>query len=310
MGIPEPLSTMVTELSAWIETLISFARPAIASSTELSTTSYTRWWRPRSPTSPMYMCGRLRTASRPSSTLIASVPYSSAPFPLAGRRVFSAVSRGFPRSFSERFRRVGEPWGCSRRMRPKQPLRRGTTYGNNSRKKRRNGPVFHLHEGRVRPRRRLEEPPIRRGEDRLRVERAQVREEIAVLLGVELGRDVVEQEERRPAERRPEVLDLGDLERKHHRALLPLAPEGARALPVEREEELVHVRPGRRVALLAIALDAERQDLREPAGELLLRPLGAHPRRGPVREPRLRRPRPRDLRERRCDARRELADEV
>ncbi len=72
--MPEPLSTTVTLLSVWIETLISFARPAIASSTELSTTSYTRWWSPRSPTSPMYMCGRLRTASSPSSTLIASVP--------------------------------------------------------------------------------------------------------------------------------------------------------------------------------------------------------------------------------------------
>ncbi len=38
-GMPEPLSTTVTELSAWMVTLISFARPAIASSTELSTTS-------------------------------------------------------------------------------------------------------------------------------------------------------------------------------------------------------------------------------------------------------------------------------
>src|SRR5512138_2551297 len=194
--MPEPLSTIVIELSAWIATLISFARPAIASSTELSTTSYTRWWSPRSPTSPMYMCGRLRTASRPSSTLIASVPYSSAPFPLAGRRVFSAVSRGFPRSFSERFRRVGEPWGCSRRMRPKQPLPLGTTHRNHSRKKGRNRPIFDPQEGRVRPRRRLEKSPIGRGEDRLRLERAQVREEIAVLRGIELGGDVVEQEER------------------------------------------------------------------------------------------------------------------
>jgi len=33
------LSSTVTLLSTWIETLISSARPAIASSTELSTTS-------------------------------------------------------------------------------------------------------------------------------------------------------------------------------------------------------------------------------------------------------------------------------
>ncbi len=38
-GMPEPLSTMVIELSAWMVTLISSQRPAMASSTELSTTS-------------------------------------------------------------------------------------------------------------------------------------------------------------------------------------------------------------------------------------------------------------------------------
>ena len=45
-------------------------RPASASSTELSTTSYTRWCRPRTPVEPMYMPGRLRTASRPSRTVM------------------------------------------------------------------------------------------------------------------------------------------------------------------------------------------------------------------------------------------------
>ena len=39
-----------------------------ASSIELSTTSYTRWCRPFSPMSPMYIAGRLRTASKPSRT--------------------------------------------------------------------------------------------------------------------------------------------------------------------------------------------------------------------------------------------------
>ena len=44
--------------------------PAIASSTELSTISHTRWCRPRGPVEPMYMPGRLRTASSPSRTVM------------------------------------------------------------------------------------------------------------------------------------------------------------------------------------------------------------------------------------------------
>ncbi len=46
--------------------------PAIASSTALSTTSQTRWWSPVGPVEPMYMPGRLRTGSRPSSTWMCS----------------------------------------------------------------------------------------------------------------------------------------------------------------------------------------------------------------------------------------------
>ena len=41
-------------------------KPAMASSMELSTTSYTRWCRPRTSVEPMYMAGRLRTADNPS----------------------------------------------------------------------------------------------------------------------------------------------------------------------------------------------------------------------------------------------------
>src|SRR5215469_15401498 len=43
----------------------------------LSTTSCTMWCRPEpSSVSPIYMPGRLRTASRPFSTLMDSAPYS------------------------------------------------------------------------------------------------------------------------------------------------------------------------------------------------------------------------------------------
>src|SRR5919202_3103681 len=47
----------------------------MASSTELSTTSHTRWWRPLRPVEPMYMPGRLRTGSSPSRTVMSLAPY-------------------------------------------------------------------------------------------------------------------------------------------------------------------------------------------------------------------------------------------
>src|SRR5881227_2556309 len=43
--------------------------------------SQTRWCSPRSPVEPMYIPGRLRTASRPSSTVIADASYAT---PLGG----------------------------------------------------------------------------------------------------------------------------------------------------------------------------------------------------------------------------------
>ena len=53
--------------------MISSQKPASASSTALSTTSNTMWCSPvPSEVSPMYIPGRLRTASRPFRTLIES----------------------------------------------------------------------------------------------------------------------------------------------------------------------------------------------------------------------------------------------
>src|ERR1017187_797865 len=69
-------------------TVISVAKPPSASSTELSTTSYTRWWRPISPVEPIYMAGRRRTASSPSSTLILLESYTS---PAPGLTSFGIV---------------------------------------------------------------------------------------------------------------------------------------------------------------------------------------------------------------------------
>ena len=66
VGMPRPLSTTEIELSVWMTTLMSLQWPASASSIALSTTSKTMWCRPvPSDVSPMYIPGRLRTASRP-----------------------------------------------------------------------------------------------------------------------------------------------------------------------------------------------------------------------------------------------------
>src|SRR5690606_21260716 len=68
-GMPRPLSVTRTPPSASSVTSMVSQKPANASSTALSTTSQTRWCRPRSPVEPMYMAGRIRTASRPSRTV-------------------------------------------------------------------------------------------------------------------------------------------------------------------------------------------------------------------------------------------------
>ena len=71
VGMPRPLSVTVTDSSAWMVTTMRSQWPPRASSIELSTTSKTMWCRPvPSSVSPMYMPGRLRTASRPFNTLI------------------------------------------------------------------------------------------------------------------------------------------------------------------------------------------------------------------------------------------------
>ena len=69
-GMPRPSSTTVQLPSVWRITRTFVQNPASASSTELSTTSKTRWWRPYEAVSPMYMAGRFRTASSPSRTLM------------------------------------------------------------------------------------------------------------------------------------------------------------------------------------------------------------------------------------------------
>src|SRR4249919_189751 len=75
--MPRPLSETRQPPSASNVTSILVASPAIASSTELSTTSYTRWCRPDGPVEPMYMPGRSRTGSRPLSTVMSLAVYAT-----------------------------------------------------------------------------------------------------------------------------------------------------------------------------------------------------------------------------------------
>src|SRR6266550_498025 len=94
--MPRPSSCTDTDPLAWMVNSMVFAWPASASSTELSTTSYTRWCRPSAPTPRMYMCGRLRTASSPSRTLMLSAEYSPAAGTEEGARFSCAVSKISP----------------------------------------------------------------------------------------------------------------------------------------------------------------------------------------------------------------------
>ena len=73
-GMPRPLSATSTEPSSWSVTVMWSQAPASASSTALSMISHRQCIRPWLSVVPMYMPGRLRTASRPSRTVKLSAP--------------------------------------------------------------------------------------------------------------------------------------------------------------------------------------------------------------------------------------------
>ena len=74
-GMPRPLSEMVAEPSASSVTRISLHSPARCSSTELSTISYIKWFKPFVETLPIYIPGRFLTASSPSKTVMLDASY-------------------------------------------------------------------------------------------------------------------------------------------------------------------------------------------------------------------------------------------
>ena len=67
-GMPRPLSVTVTKPSLSSSTLMKLAWPSTTSSIELSMTSANRWCIAFSSVPPIYMPGRRRTGSSPSST--------------------------------------------------------------------------------------------------------------------------------------------------------------------------------------------------------------------------------------------------
>src|SRR5579884_1452662 len=75
--MPRPLSKTRQPPSASNVTSMRVASPAIASSTALSTTSYTRWCNPDGPVEPMYIPGRSRTGSRPLRTVMSFAAYAT-----------------------------------------------------------------------------------------------------------------------------------------------------------------------------------------------------------------------------------------
>ena len=79
-GIPRPSSWTVTLPSSLIVTSILVAKPASRSSILLSIISHTKWCNPWELVEPIYIPGRLRTASRPPKTWIWLALYLSASF--------------------------------------------------------------------------------------------------------------------------------------------------------------------------------------------------------------------------------------
>src|SRR3954464_8040612 len=162
----------------------------------------------------MYMCGGLRTASRPSSTLMLSAEYSSGTgteFPLppcSGGRLSCAVSNVH---LGNRARQKGAEGARKDRVeyhakfarvkanRDAQVLKITPKSGRQNVR----DPTFrNLVENRLcgRPR---DELRVGRREDHLASERSQVRHQERVPVRVELARDVIEEEERSASLRAP-----------------------------------------------------------------------------------------------------------
>ena len=126
----------------------------------------------------------------------------------------------------------------------------------------RRGPRTDLPGRRDRPQLRVEVVERGRRDERLR-QRRDPPDEMRAPLGIELGEDVVEQQERRPAVERGQDVELGELEGQDRRPLLAARREAREVAAVELEDEVVAVRPDERRPVPDLLVGG----LREPAGQ-------------------------------------------
>src|SRR5438105_755207 len=201
----------------------------------------------------MYMCGRLRTASRPSRTLMLSAEYS----PLAAAPVAGCLSCEISK--------ITPRIGCRKyhARSPGSKAKRRLYLSENRLFFGRDPACGDALEERVFCRTFRDQIAVGRGEHDLAGKLRQIRHEKCVSLRIELARDVVEQEQRRAALLFPQVFDLADPEGEHHRARLALAGVEAGRLVADEDAEVVRMRPDAGETALAVALQSIHERLAE-----------------------------------------------
>src|SRR5438270_5018217 len=181
----------------------------------------------------MYICGRLRTASRPSRTLMLSAEYSPlAAAPVAGC-LSCEISKITPRIGCRKYHARSPGSKAKRRLYLSENrlfFGRDPACGN-------------ALEERVFCRTFRDQIAVGRGEHDLAGKLPQIRHQECVSLRIELARDVVEQQQRRAALLLAQVFDLADPEREHERARLALAGIESRRLFADGDRQVVRVRP-------------------------------------------------------------------
>src|SRR5438270_2578346 len=204
----------------------------------------------------MYMCGRMRTASSPSSTLMLSAEYSPPAASETGR--FSCeISNAHLSIGSSKYHAKSVAVKANGRVYlPENRLDSGRIGG-------RDPALGNAVESRLCSGAFGEQPRVGGGEHHLPPQLREVRHEEGVALRIELARDIVEKEQGGPPLLAAQVLDFADLERQHGRARLALARISSSALVAERDRQIVGMRAGARVAALEIAREAPLERLGE-----------------------------------------------
>ena len=126
---------------------------------------------------------------------------------------------------------------------------------------------------------------VRRGDERLDVARDE-RHQRAAARGVQLAHHVVQQQHRLLAQNVLDQRGLGQLERQHHRTLLPLAAEQGGVLAVDEELDAVGMRAHERPLSHALLAAAARKRIRQRLARLVAPERARGERKGIVLFPR------------------------